>query len=487
MGGFMNDVQKFDNRLSIEKSVSGRQGLSFKRKLDEPNIDSKFLRKSEPKIPEMAEFDVVRHFTKLSKMNFSVDTHFYPLGSCTMKYNPKINEETASLEKFANLHPLSLEDSAQGTLEIIYDMKERLSKLCGMDDGTMWPVAGAHSELTGILISKKYFEIKKDLRDEIIVPDSAHGTNPATATMAGFKTVNINSGADGRIDLNVLKQHLNPKTAVLMLTIPNTLGIFETQIEEIVKMCHNNGTLVYMDGANMNALIGLVKPGDFGIDIMHLNFHKTFSTPHGGGGPGNGAILVKKHLSNYLPTPVVTKKDNKYILDENRPDSIGRIKAFITNTAVLLRAYTYVIMHGADDFKEIAENAIINANYVRSKLNDLYPSYANEYCMHECVLTPSKELLDKGIKTVDIGKRLLDYGFHAPTTYFPLIVHEALMIEPTETENKEMLDEFISAMIKIHDEGVSNPDILKNAPHTMPVKRLDEVRAARNPDIRWQK
>ncbi|HOJ87324.1 MAG TPA: aminomethyl-transferring glycine dehydrogenase subunit GcvPB, partial [Elusimicrobiales bacterium] len=361
----------------------------------------------------MSEFDAVRHFTKLSKMNFSVDTHFYPLGSCTMKYNPKINEETSSMTGFATVHPLALTECAQGTLEIIYDMKTRLCELCGMDDATLWPVAGAHGEFTGVLVAKKYFEVKGELRDEIIVLDSAHGTNPATVTMAGFKTINIKSGADGRIDLNVLKQNLSPKTAVLMLTLPNTLGIFETHIEDIIKLCHDNGTLVYMDGANMNALIGLVKPGDFGVDIMHLNLHKTFSTPHGGGGPGSGAILVKKHLADYLPVPIVVKKDGGFSVEEDRLNTIGRIKAFFTNTAVLLRAYTYMIMHGPKEFKEISENAIINANYIKSKLNKYYPAYANEFCMHECVLTPSKELEEKGIKTLDIAKRLLDYGFHA--------------------------------------------------------------------------
>ncbi len=482
----MNAIEKnFDNKLSIEKSKEGKRGVRFLKEEVKINIPEKYLRKKEPKLPQMSEFDVVRHYTRLSKLNFSVDTHFYPLGSCTMKYNPKINEETSSFEGFTSLHPLSLTQCAQGTLEIIYDMKERLCELCGMDDGTLWPVAGAHGELTGILMAKKYFEIKKEERNEIIIPDSAHGTNPATSTMAGFKTINIHSNPEGRLDLDVLKKHLTPKTAVLMLTVPNTLGIFEKEIDAIVKLCHDNGTLVYMDGANMNALIGLVKPGDFGIDIMHLNLHKTFSTPHGGGGPGAGVVLVKKHLSEFLPIPVVVKKNEKYELDEERPNSIGRIKAFFGNTAVLLKAYTYMLMHGPKDFREISENAIINANYIKKNLEDIFPAYSKEYCMHECVLMPSKELIDNGIKTLDIAKRLLDYGFHAPTIYFPLIVHEAIMIEPTETENKDILDGFIEAMKKIYNEGKTNPEIVKNAPHTMPVNRLDEVKAARNPNIRW--
>ncbi len=481
----MNDIMKFDNELSIEKSRSGKRGIRFNCPSCETNIPNNFTRKSEPKLPELSEFDTVRHFTRLSKFNFSVDTHFYPLGSCTMKYNPRINEETSSFEGFTSLHPLSLDENAQGTLEIIYDAQNRLCELCGMDDATLWPVAGAHGEYTGILIAKKYFSVKGEGRDEIIVPDSAHGTNPATASMAGFKTVNIQSSPDGRLDLDVLKKNLTPRTAVIMLTVPNTLGIFEKNIKKICELAHANGSLVYMDGANLNALIGLVKPGDFGIDIMHLNMHKTFSTPHGGGGPGAGGILVKRILSPHLPKPRVEKKEGKYFLNENVPLSIGRIKAYLCNTQVLLRAYAYILNHGPEEFKSIAENAILNANYIKASLEKLYPSYSKEYCMHECVLTPSKELQEKGIKTLDIAKRLLDYGFHAPTVYFPLIVHEAIMIEPTETESKETLDSFISTMTKIHSEAMENPEMLKQAPHTMPVKRLDEVLAARQPNIKW--
>ncbi len=478
-------MEKFELKLSIEKSKKGKRGVHFK-KVDEINdIDKKFLRTKEPRLPQLSEFDTVRHFTRMSKLNFSIDTHFYPLGSCTMKYNPKINEETSSFEGFTSLHPLVPDFVAQGTLEIIYDIKSRLCEICGMDDGTMWPVAGAHGELTGILMARKYFEKKGEKRYEIIVPDSAHGTNPATATMAGFTTINIHSAPDGRIDLKTLKENLKPTTAVLMLTIPNTCGIFETQIEQIVELCHKNGTLIYMDGANMNALIGLVKPGDFGVDIIHLNLHKTFSTPHGGGGPGSGAVLVKSFLSPFLPIPIITKKDDKYIIDENRPETIGRIKAFFTNTQVLLKAYTYLLMHGAENLRQISENAIINANYIKSKLEKIYPAYSKEFCMHECILTPPKELVDKGVKTLDIAKRLLDYGFHAPTIYFPLIVHEAMMIEPTETENKQTLDEFIDAMIKIYEEAKNNPQIVKDAPHTTPVKRVDEVVAAKKLNLRW--
>jgi glycine dehydrogenase subunit 2 len=486
----MNEINKFDNKLSIEKSQKGRKGsYLLKGKAGECHIPDNYIRKTEPNIPELSEFDVVRHYVKLSRNNFSVDTNFYPLGSCTMKYNPKINEEISKLEGFANLHPMAIEDASQGILEIFYDIEKRLCELCGMDYGTFWPVAGAHSEYTGILLAKKYFSVKGENRDEIIVPDSAHGTNPATASMAGFKTINLKSTPDGRLDLNVLKNALNQKTAVVMMTVPNTLGIFETNIKEICKLAHENGTLVYMDGANFNAMIGLLKPGEFGIDIMHLNLHKTFSTPHGGGGPGNGAILVKKELEQFLPVPRVIKKrgehGDEYSLSEDYKNSIGRVKAHFGNSAIILMAYCYIIMHGAKEFRSIAENAIINANYIKSKLQDIYPAYSKEYCMHECVLAPSRELSEKGIKTLDIAKRLLDYGFHAPTIYFPLIVHEAIMIEPTETENKETMDSFIDTMRKIYSEALENPEYIKNAPHTTAVKRLDEVEAARKPNIRW--
>ncbi len=481
----MNDIMKFDNELSIEKSRPSKRGLHFNCPACQTNIPASHLRKNEPKLPELSEFDAVRHFTRLSKYNFSVDTHFYPLGSCTMKYNPRINEEVSALEGFTSLHPMAMDENAQGTLEIIYDAQERLCRLCGMDDATLWPVAGAHGEYTGILLAKKYFSVRGEERDEIIVPDSAHGTNPATASMAGFKTVNLQSNAQGLLDLENLRKSLNPKTAVIMMTVPNTLGIFEKNIKAICDMAHQNGTLVYMDGANLNALIGIIKPGDFGIDMMHLNLHKTFSTPHGGGGPGAGGILVKKILSPYLPKPKVEKKDGKYFLSDDIPHSIGRIKAHFGNTQVLLRAYAYLLKHGPEEFAQIAENAILNANYVKASLEKIFPPYSSQYCMHECVLTPPEELLKNGIRTLDIAKRLLDYGFHAPTIYFPLIVHEAIMIEPTETESKETLDAFIAAMKKIKEEADKDPEILKNAPHTMPVKRLDEVLAARQPNIKW--
>lgn len=476
-----------DNKLSIEKSVPGRRGLFCKNPLRaKAKLPASALRKTAPRLPEFSEFDAVRHFTRLSKLNFSVDTHFYPLGSCTMKYNPRFNEEAAGLEGFAALHPLAHDNCAQGTLELLHDLGARLTELCGLDAITLQPAAGAHSEFTGLLLAKAYFEDKgqKD-RTEIVVPDSAHGTNPATASMMGFTTVNIASKPDGRLDVEELKKHIGPKTAVLMLTVPNTLGIFESNIEAIAKAVHDAGALLYMDGANLNALIGMVKPGDLGIDMMHLNFHKTFSTPHGGGGPGAGAIVCRKHLAPFLPVPTVKKDGGRYVSDFGDKRTIGKVKAFFGNTGVLVKAYAYMLAHSAAEFGEIARCAILNANYAAAKLKDLYPSYSKEYCMHECVLTPGPDLAAKGVKTLDVAKGLLDRGFHAPTVYFPIIVHEAIMIEPTETESKETLDEFVAAMRDIHAQGVADPQKLKDAPVTQPVRRLDEVLAARQPNLRW--
>ncbi|OGR62777.1 MAG: glycine dehydrogenase (aminomethyl-transferring) [Elusimicrobia bacterium GWB2_63_22] len=475
-----------DNKLSIEKSDPGRRGLWCKNPLRaKAKLPAALLRKSPPRLPELAEFDVVRHYTRLSRLNFSVDTHFYPLGSCTMKYNPRFNEEAAALEGFAALHPLAHDTCAQGTLELLHDLSARLTELCGLDAITLQPAAGAHSEFTGLLLAKAYFEARGENRTEIVCPDSAHGTNPATASMMGFTTVNLASKPDGRLDVEELKKHIGPKTAVLMLTMPNTLGIFESNIEAIAKAVHEAGALFYMDGANLNALIGMVKPGDFGVDMMHLNFHKTFSTPHGGGGPGAGAIVCSKALAPFLPVPTVKKENGRYVSDFGDGRSIGKVKAFFGNTGVLVRAYAYMLAHSAKEFGEIAVAAILNANYVAALLKDLYPAYSKEYCMHECVLTPGADMTAKGLKTLDIAKGLLDRGFHAPTIYFPNIVHEAIMIEPTETESKETLDEFVAAMRDIHDKGIADPQALKDAPHTMPVKRLDEVQAARQPNLRW--
>jgi len=476
-----------DNRLSIEKSVPGRRGITFRNPLREKAVVSADMRrKTPPRLPEMSEFDAVRHFTKLSTLNYSVDTHFYPLGSCTMKYNPRLNEDAANMKGFTAVHPLAEDEAAQGTLEMLYNLSSRLTELTGMDGITLQPAAGAHSEFTGILTAKAYFMHRGETeRTEVIVPDSAHGTNPATASMAGFSTINIASEPDGRLSLDKLKEKLGPKTAVVMLTIPNTLGIFESRIEEIAEAVHKAGALLYMDGANFNALIGLVKPGDMGVDLMHLNMHKTFSAPHGGGGPGAGAIAAKKHLLPHLPMPLIKKENGRFVCDYGDERSAGRVKSFFGNTGVLIKAYAYLLVHSAKETGDIARMAILNANYILAKLKDIYPCCSKEYCMHECVLTPGHDLTEKGIKTLDVAKALLDKGFHAPTIYFPLIVHEALMIEPTETESRETLDEFIKAMREIHEEGLANPEVLKAAPQHQTVKRLDEVTAARKPNIHW--
>ena len=459
----MNNMEKFEMKLSIEKSKEGKRGVHFRKEILKPDIEEKYLRKTNPKLPQLSEFDVVRHFTRLSKLNFSIDTNFYPLGSCTMKYNPKINEDTSNLEGFTSIHPEALEECAQGTLEAIYDAKKRLCEICGMDDATLWPVAGAHSEFTGILIAKKHFEVKNELRDEIIVPDSAHGTNPATATMAGFKTINMKSNEKGEIDLDTLKNTLNPKTAVLMLTIPNTLGVFESQIEEIVKLCHNNGTLVYMDGANMNAQVGLTAPGLIGADVCHLNLHKTFAIPHGGGGPGMGPICVKSHLAPFLPGHV----------NENTSGAVSA--APFGSASILLISYAYIRMLGATGVKAATEYAILNANYMRARLTGAYDilyTNASGQCAHEFIvdLRPFKKSAE--IEAEDVAKRLMDYGFHAPTMSFP--VAGTIMIEPTESEDKAELDRFCDALLQIREEiraieegkadKKDNP--LKNAPHT---------------------
>lgn len=475
--------------LSLEKSVRGRRALRFDvPEGAESGIPGKFLRKSPPLLPELSELDVMRHYTGLSLKDFSLDANFYPLGSCTMKYNPRINEIVSSFEEFENLHPLADDSCAQGTLEILRGLEKMICDICGMDAATLAPAAGAHGEFTGASMVKAYFAGKGEPgRNRIIVPDSAHGTNPATSFMLGFETVEIKSDEKGRIDLETLKKNLSGKTALLMLTLPNTLGIFETRIEEICRAVHEAGALVYVDGANMNALIGLAKPGDMGADLMHLNMHKTFSTPHGGGGPGAGAICVKKELVPFLPVPRVVEKNGAFALSDDFPLSIGKIKSFYGNTAVLLKAFAYLLTHSNETLGEIAKSAIINANYLLKKLSPFFPPHNDEYCMHECVLSCPEEFSKKGLRTLDIAKRLLDFGFHAPTVYFPLIVKEALMIEPTETESKETLDAFIKAMLQITKEGAKNPGNLKNAPLALEAKRMDETLAARSPNLKWEK
>ncbi len=471
--------------LSIEKSVPGRRGVRFASPSKSTWLPEAMVRKVAPRLPEMSEFDVVRHYTRLSRLNFCLDTHFYPLGSCTMKYNPRVNEEIAGLDGFASAHPAAPDSVVQGTLEVLYRLQKLLCELTGLAAFTLQPAAGAHGEFTGILIASAYHRSRKDRkRTEILVADSSHGTNPASAMLGGFTVKTVPSGADGRLDLEALKAMLGPQTALLMLTVPNTLGLFENRIRSIADAVHDAGALLYMDGANFNALMGLAKPANFGVDILHLNLHKSFSTPHGGGGPGSGPVGVGPALERFLPVPRIVEKNGTFSLKSKSPGSIGRVRSFAGNVGVAIKAYAYLRGHDAQTLRSISENAILNANYARVKLNDLFPSAIDEPCMHECVLKSEAEKMN-GIKTLDVAKRLLDHGFYAPTIYFPLIVHEAIMIEPTETETKETLDAFVAALRAIHAEALSDPARVHAAPHTLPVKRLDELAAARSPDVAW--
>lgn len=475
------------NLLSIEKSHKGRRGVRFEISARKPSelLPESFLRKNAPRLPEMSEFDTVRHFTKLSQLNYCLDGEFYPLGSCTMKYNPKAYDILSSLPRFSSAHPFAPESAVQGTLEALYNLQTLLEKITGLAAFTLQPAAGAHGELTGIMTARAYHDFRKDFnRTEVIVPDTAHGTNPATANMGGYTVVNIKSSPDGCVDKEALKSALSEKTAVVMLTVPNTVGLFEKDIREIADMVHAAGALFYMDGANFNALIGVAKPADFGVDIMHLNLHKTFAAPHGGGGPGAGPVGVAAHLAAFLPKPRVEKKDGKYTLSVPMPESLGKMKAFYGNTAVCLRGYCYLRQFDGKTLAEIAENAVLNANYVRVCLKGKFNAFFDAVCMHECVLSINPAEMN-GVHTSDIAKRLLDYGFYAPTIYFPLIVPEAMMIEPTETESKEMLDSFVSVMERIYQEIQEDPQTVKSAPHNQCVVRIDEVSAARNPNLRW--
>ncbi len=429
-------------------------------------------------LPELDELTVVRHFTRLSQKNYSIDTHFYPLGSCTMKYNPKANEAAAAMPGWRNAHPLAGDPSSQGALELIFKLQASLAEIGGFAAVSLQPAAGAHGEFSGVLMIRDYLRAKgQKQRTKMLIPDSAHGTNPASCTMAGFVTQTIPSGKDGNIDLKALAAALDDTVAGIMITNPNTLGLFERNISKIARMVHGAGGLVYGDGANMNALTGVFKPGKSGIDVMHFNLHKTFSTPHGGGGPGAGMIAAVKELTAYLPGPIAVRKGGKYAL--SMPErSIGRVKAFYGNFGVLVRAYTYIRMQGAEGLRRIAENSVLNANYLRARLEKAYKLKYTRSCMHEFVVMGD---IEPGIHTLDIAKRLIDYGFHPPTIYFPLIVPEALMIEPTETESKRTLDAFADAMLAIAEEAAARPELLHAAPSTTPIGRLDEVAAARSP------
>ena len=431
----------------------------------------------------MPESEVVRHFVRLSNLNHHVDKNMYPLGSCTMKYNPKINDYTCDLPGFSALHPLQPAETTQGALQLMYELAEMLREIAGMAAVTLQPAAGAHGELTGILLIKKYHEAQGSKRHKLLVVDSAHGTNPASAALAGYEIISVKGNADGRTDLDDLRSKLDGDVAALMLTNPNTIGLFEKDIQQIAKMVHDNGSLLYMDGANMNALLGITRPGDMGFDVMHYNLHKTFSAPHGGGGPGSGPVGVSAKLVPYLPVPIIEKEGTTYKLSYDRPESIGRMMNFYGNFAVMVRAYTYIRMLGPDGLRRVSENAIINANYLLSLLLESYDLPFPKPVMHEFCLSGDRQKKTHGVRTLDIAKRLLDYGFHAPTIYFPLIVSEALMIEPTETESKETLDVFAEALLSIAREAATTPEVVLAAPVTTPVKRLDEAMASRQLNI----
>ena len=474
-------------KLIFEKGREGR-GCCILPECDVPvaALSEENQRRQPMHLPEMAENDLSRHYTELMKRTHGVNDGFYPLGSCTMKYNPKVNEEIASLPGFTRIHPSQSEASAQGCLEVLYTAKEFLCEITGMDNMTFQPAAGAHGELTGMLLIKAYHVDKGNTkRTKIIVPDSAHGTNPASAAMAGFEVISVPSAPDGCVDVEKLKEVVGDDTAGLMLTNPNTVGLFDKNILEITKIIHDAGGLCYYDGANLNAVVGIVRPGDMGFDVVHLNLHKTFATPHGGGGPGSGPVGCKEFLTPYMPLPVTVKDADGYHLDYNRPKSIGSVKGFYGNFLVDVKALAYIYTLGKEGIPEAAENAVLNCNYMMSRLKDVYEMAFDTGCMHEFVMTLSKLKKEQGVSAMDIAKGMLDYGIHPPTMYFPLIVDEALMVEPTETESKETLDEVADVLHKIYETAVNNAQALHEAPVSTPVRRLDEVGAARNPHLRF--
>ncbi len=476
-------------KLLFELSTENRKGYTLP-KLQVPEkelhdiIPNRFIRRQPARLPQLSENEVIRHFIALSTMNHHVDKGFYPLGSCTMKYNPKINENIANSSCLKDLHPMQSTRLSQVALAIMCELSEFLCEISGLKAVTLQPAAGAHGELVGLMLIRAYHENLGNPREKILIPDSAHGTNPASVIIAGYDAVKIKSNNKGLVDFDDLKKNLDDNTAALMLTNPNTLGLFEIQLKQIDKLLNQAGALLYMDGANLNALLGIVRPGEVGVDVLHFNLHKTFSTPHGGGGPGAGPVGVSDKLVDFLPVPRVTKINNEYQWDYNYPKSIGRVHSFYGNFGVMIRAYTYIKMLGSKGLKRVSENAIINANYLMKLLEDHFQLPYPGPAMHEFVLSGSKQK-EKGVTTADMAKRLLDFGFHAPTIYFPLIVREALMIEPTETEAKQTLDQFAECMIQIADEVKTNPELVKNAPHTTPVSRLDEARAVKQPDIRF--
>jgi glycine dehydrogenase subunit 2 len=477
---------KHDKALIFELSQPGRVAYSLPE-CDVPVEDvsslipTSFLRSTPAALPEVYEVDVIRHYTALSRRNFGIDNGFYPLGSCTMKYNPKINEDVARFPGFAKIHPYQPEESIQGALQLLHELQNDLAEITGMDHVTLQPAAGAHGEWTGLMLIRAYHESRGEVRTKVIVPDSSHGTNPASATVAGFETITIPSNDRGLVDLDQLRAAVGNDTAALMLTNPNTLGLFEEQIVEVAQIIHEAGGLLYYDGANSNAILGIARPGDMGFDVVHLNLHKTMSTPHGGGGPGAGPVGVKEKLARFLPAPMVVRsEEGVYSFDYNYPETIGRVKGFYGNFGILVRAYTYIRTLGPDGLRKVSEYAVLNANYMMRRLAPYYDVPYERACKHEFVMSGRRQK-KLGVRTLDIAKRLLDFGYHPPTIYFPLNVEECIMIEPTETESKETLDGFIDTMIQIAQEAQDNPELVINAPYTTVVKRMDETQAARKP------
>jgi glycine dehydrogenase subunit 2 len=473
-------------KLIFEKSQSGRRGASLPRyDLPTPDLPDGLRRREPPRLPELPEFELVRHFTALSTRNFGIDTGFYPLGSCTMKYNPRVNERVAALPGFRDLHPLQEEDASQGALELMWRLGEALEEITGLDAVSLQPAAGSQGELTGLMLMRAYFADRGEERDTVITADTAHGTNPASVTMAGYKLQKVETDSRGNLDLDDLRSKVNERTAGLMLTNPSTLGLFDENIEEVAAIFHDAGALLYYDGANLNAVCGISRPGDMGFDIVHINLHKTFSQPHGGGGPGGGPIAVRESLEPFLPVPAIVRRDDEYGLDYDRPKSIGKVRAFTGPFGVFVRSYAYIRSYGPE-LRQMSEVAVLNANYLLARLREAYDLPYDRVCMHEFVLSARNLKREHGVTAIDVAKRLIDYGFHPPTIYFPLVVPEALMIEPTETETKETLDAFAEAMVAIGREAADSPELLEDAPTTAPVRRLDEVKAARQPVVRYR-
>lgn len=474
----------------FERGASGRVGYSLPptevpERDPGDELEEALIRQAEPLLPEVSELDVIRHFTRLSQWNYSIDTGLYPLGSCTMKYNPRVNEEVARMSGWAKLHPSQAPETLQGALELMFHLQEYLGKISGMDAVSLQPAAGAHGEFAGLLMIRAYLATQGNPRKKVLIPDSAHGTNPASSTACGYEVVTLKSGPEGVLIPQTVAEAMSEDVAALMITNPNTLGLFEKHIGEIAEIVHRKGGLVYCDGANLNALVGKARVGDMGMDVLHFNLHKTFTTPHGGGGPGSGPVGVKKILEPFLPVPTITKKEGGYAFDYDRPKTIGKLKAFYGNFGMFVRAYTYIREMGEEGLKQVAERAVLNANYIKSKLTEDYHLPYPQTCMHECVFSDKKQN-EFGVKTINIAKRLMDYGYHPPTIYFPLVVAGAMMIEPTETESLQTLDRFIWSMKEIARECREDPKLLLEAPHVPKVRRLDEVKAARDPKYIYQ-